>query len=50
MFEFFVYNVWACLKGMTLYNTLKEKSSNKKYYNNDYNYYGEGGSKHWDLH
>ena len=46
MFDFFVYTVWACLKGMTLYNTLKEKSSYKKYYNNNYNYYGEGGSKH----
>ena len=50
LFDILVYTVWACLEGMTLYNTLKEKPSNKNYYNNNYNYYGEGGSKHWDLH
>ena len=29
MFNFLVYIVWVCLKGMTLYNTLKEEPSNK---------------------
>ena len=37
MFNFLVYIVWVCLKGMTLYNTLKEEPSNKNHFNDKYN-------------
>ena len=36
LFEFLVYTVWACLKGMTPYNTLKEESSRIRHYDNSY--------------
>ena len=36
LFDFLVYTVWACLKGMTPYNTLKEESSHKNHYNDSY--------------
>ena len=29
--------VWACLKGVTLQNTLKEESTNKNHYDDNYN-------------
>jgi hypothetical protein len=31
---------------MVTEKTLKEERTNKNNYNNNYNYYGEGGSKH----
>ena len=34
---FLVYTVWACLKAMTLYNTLKEEPTNKNHNNDNYN-------------
>ena len=34
--DFVIYTVWACLKGMTLYNTFKEESSHKNYYDEIY--------------
>ena len=36
LFDFVVYTVWACSKAMTLYKTLKEESTNKNHYNNNY--------------
>ena len=36
MFQFFVYTVWACLKAVTPYNTLKEESTNKNFYDDNY--------------
>ena len=33
---FLVYTVWACLKGMTPYNTFKEESSQIKHYDDSY--------------
>ena len=30
-------------------NTLKEEWTGKNDFNDNYNYYGEGWSKHWDL-
>ena len=42
--------VWFCLKGMIQENTLKEERTDKSDSNDNYNYYGEGCSKHWDLH
>ena len=36
LFDFLVYTVWACLKGMTPYNTLKKKSTNKNHYDDNY--------------
>ena len=41
MFEFLVYTVWACLKDVTQSKTLKEKSSNKNYCNDNYNCYSD---------
>ena len=35
--NFLVYTVWACLKGMTPYKTLKEESTNKNHYDDNYN-------------
>ena len=29
MFDFLVYTVWACLKGVTPYKALKEEPTNK---------------------
>jgi hypothetical protein len=37
MFEFLLYTVWACLKGVTPYNTFKEESTNKNHYDDNYN-------------
>ena len=37
LFDFVVYTVWACLKGVTPYKTLKEELNNKNYYNDNYN-------------
>ena len=37
MFEFLVYTVWACLKGVIiLYKTLKEETTNKNHYDDNY--------------
>ena len=36
LFDFLVYTVWACLKGMTQYNTLKEEPTNKNHYDDNY--------------
>ena len=36
LFDFLVYTVWACLKGMTPYNALKEKSSQITHYDDNY--------------
>ena len=36
-----VYTVWACLKAMTQSKTLKEKSTNKNHYDDNYNCYGD---------
>ena len=36
LFDFLVYTVWACLKGMTPYNTLKEESTNKNHCDDNY--------------
>ena len=41
MFELFVYTVWACLKGITRGKTTKEECIDKKYLNDNYNYYSE---------
>ena len=35
-FDLLVYTVWACLKGMNLYKALKEKSTNKNHYDDNY--------------
>ena len=39
--DFVVYTVWACLKAVTQSKTLKEKSSNKNYCNDNYNCYSD---------
>ena len=36
MFDFLVYTVWACLKGVTPYKALKEDSTNKNYCDDSY--------------
>ena len=36
LLDLLVYTVWACLKATTLYNTLKEKSTNKNHYYDNY--------------
>ena len=36
LFDFLVYTVWACLKGVTPYKTLKEESTNKNHYDDNY--------------
>ena len=36
LFEFSVYTVWACLKGVTLYNSSKEESTNKNHCDDNY--------------
>ena len=36
LFEFLVCTVWACLKGVTPYNTLKEESTNKNHCDDNY--------------
>ena len=36
-----MYTVWACLKAMTQSKTLKEKSTNKNHYDDNYNCYGD---------
>ena len=41
--------VWVGLKGMLWENTLKEEWISKNDFYDNYNYYGEGWSKHWDL-
>ena len=41
LFDFLVYTVWACLKAMTQLKTLKEKSTNKNYNNDNYNLYSD---------
>ena len=33
---FLVYTVWACSKGMTSHNALKEEPTNKNYYDDNY--------------
>ena len=33
---FLVYTVWACLKGMTSYKTLKEEPTNQNHYDDNY--------------
>ena len=53
LFEFLVYTVWACLKAVTPYNTLKEESTNKNYFDDYYSAPFACRSfalKHWDLH
>ena len=35
-FDFLVYTVWACLKGVTLYKTLKEEPTNKNHDDDNY--------------
>ena len=46
MLEFLVYTVWACLKGMTLYEKLKEESTNKNHYNVNYSYIAPASLKY----
>ena len=36
LFDFVVYTVWACLKGVTPYKTLKEELNNKNHYDDNY--------------
>ena len=36
LFDFLVYTVWACLKGMNLYKALQEESTNKNHYDDNY--------------
>ena len=36
MFEFLVYTVLACLKGVNPYKAFKEESTNKNYYDDNY--------------
>ena len=37
LFDFLVYTVWACLKGVTPYKALKEESTNRNYCDDNYN-------------
>ena len=41
--------VWVSWKGIIWENTLTEERTGKNDFNDNYNYYGEGWSKHWDL-
>ena len=36
MFDFLVYTVWACLKGVTPNKTLKEEPTNKNHFDDNY--------------
>ena len=36
LFDILVYTVWACLKATTQSKTLKEKSTNKNHYDDNY--------------
>ena len=36
MFEFFLYTVWACLKGVTPYKALEKESTDKNHCDDNY--------------
>ena len=45
-----VYTVLVCFKGMVTEKTFKEKRTMKKYYNNNYNWYGEGCIQNTEIY